>query len=225
MVSQSLSTSTAHRIRKIEAWKLGRNMLKNARRAEREVLVAQVPTKVWEGMVQMIMSTAEGAGGAAVNDRSMDDYAAAIRFGHQCTTELCVLCCLDPPYGSTLWPFLHHTHTLTGVIAQMGPMVRLVRVALFGVHLDRTVKVRRTPLPSFGPRHIPRSELSPKLYVSSSYLTSRATPRPASQGVHGNDAEPKLEIAANWLSGIYVLDAFIATDGYAGGSGGQDYGQ
>lgn len=53
-------------------------------------------------MVQMIMSTAEGAGGAAVNDRSMDDYAAAIRFGHQCTTELCVLCCLDPPYGSTL---------------------------------------------------------------------------------------------------------------------------
>ncbi|TKA51645.1 hypothetical protein B0A53_05522 [Rhodotorula sp. CCFEE 5036] len=41
-------------------------------------------------MVQMIMSTAEGAGGAAVNDRSMDDYAAAIRFGHQCTTELWV---------------------------------------------------------------------------------------------------------------------------------------
>lgn len=134
-------------------------------------------------------------GGGEGNGPSRDDYAAAIRFGQPKNCTFFLLPQL--PIRLELMILSSPRAQLMGIIAQMGPMVRLVRVALSGVHLDCTVKVRRTPLPSFGPRHIPRSELSPKLYVSSSYLTSRATPRPASQGVHGNDAEPKLEIAAN----------------------------
>lgn len=44
MVTQSLSTSTEHRIGKIAGGTLGRKALENARKAEREVLMAQVPS-------------------------------------------------------------------------------------------------------------------------------------------------------------------------------------